>query len=417
MERARAESREDLAGPELPTQDLENQVPGVEQPQAPAEEQRPDSPESGPAAAVPEATGAGPDLSGEKKLPSPASVRLRVLPPSLGYGAFRRQASSGPEPPSPGPAAAEQSRDGEAEGAELVPGAEPREPPPGTWAPVGLQVDVRVKPVSAAGSSGAPSPAPSRRFITVPVPESPASSRHASPVFPLLPRTASLGSTWGRGSPLAAARAEHGLDAEEGVEPPGSPRCRCRCQEQAREKEDAVLLRRAQADGYEKLHPATKLLGLPMYMKSLRWALVVMAVLLAVSTVANVVLASRTGAGCQPCPEGWLWSGENCYFLSAEAQAWEASQAFCSAHHATLPLLSHTQDFLGRYPITKHSWVGARQDPQGWRWIDGAPLPSQLLLEEDKDQPGFKCGGLEGGKLVALDCTSSRPWVCAKGTK
>lgn len=32
-----------------------------------------------------------------------------------------------------------------------------------------------------------------------------------------------------------------------------------------------------------------------MYMKSLRWALVVMAVLLAVSTVANVVLASRTG--------------------------------------------------------------------------------------------------------------------------
>lgn len=32
-----------------------------------------------------------------------------------------------------------------------------------------------------------------------------------------------------------------------------------------------------------------------MYMKSLRWALVVMAVLLAVSTVAIVALASRTG--------------------------------------------------------------------------------------------------------------------------
>lgn len=248
-------------------QPLENQVPGLEQPQAPAEEQRPESPESSPAPAVQEATGAGPDLSGEKKLPSPAPVRLRALPPSLGYGAFRRQASSGPEPPSPGPSAAEQSRDGEAVGTELVPWAEPREPTPGTWAPVELQVDVRVKPVSAAGGSGAPSPAPSRRFITVPVPESPASSRHASPVFPLLPRTASLGSTWGRGSPLAAARAEHGLDAEvragrpeDGVESPGCPRCRCRCKEQALE-EDTTLLRRAEAGGYGKLHPAVKLLG------------------------------------------------------------------------------------------------------------------------------------------------------------
>lgn len=36
-------------------------------------------------------------------------------------------------------------------------------------------------------------------------------------------------------------------------------------------------------------------------------------------------------------------------------------------------------------------------------------------LPEEKDQPALQCGGLEGGKLVALDCASSRPWVCAKG--
>lgn len=35
--------------------------------------------------------------------------------------------------------------------------------------------------------------------------------------------------------------------------------------------------------------------GLPLYMKSLRWALVVLAVLLAVCAVAIVVLASRGG--------------------------------------------------------------------------------------------------------------------------
>lgn len=42
--------------------------------------------------------------------------------------------------------------------------------------------------------------------------------------------------------------------------------------------------------------------GLPMYMKSLRWALAVMAVFLAMSAVAIVALASRTGVVPPPGP-------------------------------------------------------------------------------------------------------------------
>lgn len=42
--------------------------------------------------------------------------------------------------------------------------------------------------------------------------------------------------------------------------------------------------------------------GLPLYMKSLRWALVVMAVFLAVCTVAIVALASRGGMVSRPYP-------------------------------------------------------------------------------------------------------------------
>ncbi|CAK7295442.1 Killer cell lectin-like receptor subfamily G member 2 [Vulpes lagopus] len=116
-----------------------------------------------------------------------------------------------------------------------------------------------------------------------------------------------------------------------------------------------------------------------------------------------------------------MWSEEHCYYLSTEAQAWEASQAFCWTHHATLPLLSHTQDFLSRYPVSKHSWVGARRGRHGWHWIDGAPatpgVSPQLLLEDEEDRPDPQCGGLEEGKLMALDCASPRPWVCAKGAK
>nr|XP_030709824.1 killer cell lectin-like receptor subfamily G member 2 isoform X1 [Globicephala melas] len=296
MEGARAASGEDQDGAEFPMEPLGSRVPELEQPQVPAEERRPESPESSPsvAPAVKEEAGAGQDLSGGKKLPSPRPGPLRLLPSSPGYSAFRRQESASPELPSPGPAAAEQPRDGETPGAEQMLRAAPGEPARGAWAPMELQVDVRVKSVGAAGSSCAPSPAPSTRFLTVPVPESPAFSHHASPAHPLLRLTPSPGGTWGRGTPLAAARTERDLDAEgwagpaEGrAESPGSPTCRCRC------KEDAVL--HAEMDGDKKLSRVIKLVGLPMYMRSLRWALAVMAVLLAVSTVAIVALASRAG--------------------------------------------------------------------------------------------------------------------------
>ncbi|KAJ1063041.1 PREDICTED: killer cell lectin-like receptor subfamily G member 2 [Capra hircus] len=422
MEGARAAlgaSREDRAGAEFEMESLRSQVPELEQPQDPVEERRPESPENSLSLApAKEAAGAGQDLSGEKMLPSPRPAPLRLLPPSLGYGAFRRQASTGPEPPSPDPVAAEQPRDGEMPETELIPKAAPGEPAPGAWTPVELQVDVRVKSVGTAGGSCAPSPAPSTRFLTVPVPESPGFSRHASPAHTLLRRTPSPGGTWGRDTPPAAAGTERGLDAEgcarpaEGrAESPGSPVCRCRC------REDAVLLPHAELDGDKKMSRIIKRVGLPMYMRSLRWALAVMAVLLAVLAMAVVALASKTGIRCRPCPQGWMWSEGHCYYLAAEAKAWETSQAFCSAHHATLPLLRHTQDFLSRHPVTKYSWVGARRGPQGWHWIDGTPLPPQLLPEEDQDQPDLECGRLEGGKLVASDCASPRPWVCAKGTK
>ncbi|KAM4856538.1 killer cell lectin-like receptor subfamily G member 2 isoform X1 [Urocitellus parryii] len=402
----------------FPKEPLESQIPGPAQPHVPAEAQQPESPESSPSLArvVKEAAGAGPDLPDEKKLPPPRPGLLRVPPLSLGYGAFRRLGSASREPPSPGPSSAEEPREGEATGCELVPWSTPGEQAPGPWAPMELQVDVRVKPVGAATGSRAPSPAPSTRFLTVPVPESPAFSRRSC----TLQRAPSPGVTLGRCSPLAATQTErdHHVERQDSQAEgrPGSPTCRCRCQEQGLGKEDAALLQRAGMDG-KKLPRAITLIGLPMYMKSLRWALAVMAVLLAVSTVTIVALASRAGARCRPCPQDWIWSREHCYYLSSEAQDWEASQAFCLAHHATLPLLSHTQDFLSRHQITKRSWVGARRGPQGWHWTDGAPLPTQLLPEEGGDNPDLSCGVLEEGRLLALDCSSPRPWICAKETK
>ncbi|XP_011721997.2 killer cell lectin-like receptor subfamily G member 2 [Macaca nemestrina] len=407
MERVWEAARGGQAGAELPMEPVGSLVPGLEQPQVPEKARQPEGPESSPSPsrAMKKAAGAGREPSSEKQLPSPRPGTPRVPPLSLDYGAC-------PEPPSPGPASVKLPRNGEAPGAE---------PAPGAWAPMELQVDVLVKPVGAAGGSRTPSPRPSTRFLTVPVPESPAFSRQADTAHQLLPRASSLSGTWERGSTLAAAGTESGRDAEGRASPvegssPGSPTC-CRCKELGLEKEDAALLPRAGLEGDEKLPRAVTLTGLPMYVKSLYWALAFMAVLLAVSGVVIVVLASRAGARCQPCPPGWVLSEEHCYYFSVEAQAWEASQAFCSAYHATLPLLSHTQDFLGRYPVSRHSWVGAWRGPQGWHWIDEAPLPPRLLPEDGKDNPDINCGALEEGTLVAANCSTPRPWVCAKGTQ
>uniref|UniRef100_A0A2R9CGP3 Killer cell lectin like receptor G2 n=1 Tax=Pan paniscus TaxID=9597 RepID=A0A2R9CGP3_PANPA len=221
------------AGAELPMEPVGSLVPTLEQPQVPAKVRQPEGPESSPspAGAVEKAAGAGLEPSSKKKPSSPRPGSPHVPPLSLAAVA--------------GPALVKLPRNGEAPGAE---------PAPSAWAPMELQVDVRVKPVGAAGGSSTPSPRPSTRFLTVPVPESPAFSRHADPAHQLLLRAPSQG-----------ARTESGCDAEGRASPaegsagsPGSPTC-CRCKELGLEKEDAALLPRAGLDGDEKLPRAVTL--------------------------------------------------------------------------------------------------------------------------------------------------------------
>uniref|UniRef100_A0A2K5E6E1 Killer cell lectin like receptor G2 n=1 Tax=Aotus nancymaae TaxID=37293 RepID=A0A2K5E6E1_AOTNA len=258
MERAKEAAPESQAGAELPMEPVGSLLPGLEQPQVPAETRQPEGPESSPtpAGTVEEAVGAGWEPSSEKQLPSPRPGPLRVPPLSLGYG-----------PPSPGPASAETPRNSEAPGAE---------PAPGAWAPIELQVDVLVKPVGAAGGSRTPSPRPSTRFLTVPVPESPAFSRSTAPAHQLLQCAPYPGGTWGRGSPLAAARKESGRDAEGRASPaegsagsPSSPTC-CRCKELGLEKEGAALLPCAGLDRDKKLPRAVTHLDSPRMERTIR---------------------------------------------------------------------------------------------------------------------------------------------------
>uniref|UniRef100_A0A4X2L942 Uncharacterized protein n=1 Tax=Vombatus ursinus TaxID=29139 RepID=A0A4X2L942_VOMUR len=205
------------------------------------------------------------DPPGEKTV-SLRPTFLRVPQPSLGYGSFRcRGSGTLALVPVPAPAEA-QSREGETS----TPGAvrEPGEAGSGAWAPVELQVDVRVKPVGAAVSGLTPSPVPTTRFFSVPVPDSPAFSRHSSFSRSGVPRTPSPGSTWG-GSPHPLAgwadryREQEGRASpgpvRSGESPSGLPRCRCR-QLGLEDKEWEKLLPGCGADG-DKLHQAITRIG------------------------------------------------------------------------------------------------------------------------------------------------------------
>lgn len=239
-------SEDGRAEAEFPQMELlESQDSDPEQPQGPGERRQPGSLQS---SLSEEAGGSARNLPDEKKPPPPRPGPLAMPPLSLGYGAFRRLGSASREPPSPGAAWAEQPRDGEAAtGAEQEPWAAPGEQPSGSWAPMELQVDVRVKPMGAAVGSQAPPPSPSTRFLTVPVPESPASLAHP------------LSSTEGQGSPLAVGPTERGSDAKGRAVSPGSPTRRCRCKEHELD-EEAVQLLRAGWDT-KKLPRAMTLIG------------------------------------------------------------------------------------------------------------------------------------------------------------
>ncbi|XP_051856757.1 killer cell lectin-like receptor subfamily G member 2 isoform X2 [Antechinus flavipes] len=332
MVRNQAALGEEMAGAALPMEPLQNQVQEPEKLGSPeqqvAGEQRPEPPEKpvgdpqGPKEPAAVASLARTrDPSGEKTL-SLRPTFLRVPQPSLGYGSFRCRGSASSEQlqgrgdregalalvPVSAPAEA-QPREGET--STVGAAREPGEVGSGAWAPVELQVDVRVKPVGAAVSGLSPSPVPATRFFSVSVPDSPAFSRHSSFSRSGVPRTPSPGSTWG-GSPHPLAgwadryREQEGRASpgpvRSGESPSGLPRCRCR-ELGLEDKEWEKLLPGCGADG-DQLHQVIARIGLPTYMKSLRWALAVLAVLLAVAVITIVALASRVGFS--QCPS-WLY--------------------------------------------------------------------------------------------------------------
>ncbi|XP_054039528.1 CD209 antigen-like protein D isoform X2 [Rissa tridactyla] len=163
------------------------------------------------------------------------------------------------------------------------------------------------------------------------------------------------------------------------------------------------------------------------------------AVALGVSVLVNVVLltvgsrhvAALTEAleaekakelpnmGCSPCPKGWTYWGNSCYFYSKTPSSWDNAQRFCSALGTQLLEVDGTEE-KGHIQsmLQGSSWLGISDAEVEGTWKRGN---GTILLRQSsswhRDEPNGgrqeNCAAVrEDGQWYDYPCTYKLPWVC-----
>ncbi|XP_078510290.1 early activation antigen CD69-like [Lissotriton helveticus] len=159
-----------------------------------------------------------------------------------------------------------------------------------------------------------------------------------------------------------------------------------------------------------------------------RWALLAapLGVLLVVSALAGILvkqigqerrdrITETISSLDPPCPRQWMWYEGRCYLFSNETKSWDASHAFCASQNANMSTIATLQDkaIVTRFKDSKDYWVGLRNKDGGWRWPDGSRLRPDIIQLKNSG-PGLDCAYLNAERLGALDCATSRHWICTK---
>uniref|UniRef100_A0A6I8NVF7 Natural killer cells antigen CD94 n=1 Tax=Ornithorhynchus anatinus TaxID=9258 RepID=A0A6I8NVF7_ORNAN len=115
------------------------------------------------------------------------------------------------------------------------------------------------------------------------------------------------------------------------------------------------------------------------------------------------------------CPEKWIWSRGNCYYISNDIMDWQGSRTDCMKRNSTLLKIESREElnnFLNL--LSAMYWTGLSHNvtASSWMWDDGAAL-SQELLSVVKDFPSGKCVyyGLQDS-FVHDDCNYSTFYIC-----
>ncbi|XP_065421197.1 killer cell lectin-like receptor subfamily G member 1 isoform X2 [Chrysemys picta bellii] len=118
------------------------------------------------------------------------------------------------------------------------------------------------------------------------------------------------------------------------------------------------------------------------------------------------------------CPEDWIGFGGNCYYFSTDTKSWDDSKEYCTSRGATLPVIKEKLQLenIKRLRQNHYYWIGLRKEATGWQWDDGSLFTNDVIQLENEDAK-LKCSFLNSDKIVTVDCTSSRRWICVKESK
>ncbi|XP_075716899.1 C-type lectin domain family 2 member B-like [Rhinoderma darwinii] len=122
---------------------------------------------------------------------------------------------------------------------------------------------------------------------------------------------------------------------------------------------------------------------------------------------------------CPSCPNKWMRSDDKCFFISRDTNDWKSSLEFCQTEGGGGTLLTvdeETQNELkSLHDLSGDYWVGLRKDAGSgeWRQLDGSVWTGPI----ESDAPQMNCSFVDSGKYRALDCSTSRRWICVKSLR
>uniref|UniRef100_A0A8C3RRM4 C-type lectin domain-containing protein n=1 Tax=Chelydra serpentina TaxID=8475 RepID=A0A8C3RRM4_CHESE len=127
------------------------------------------------------------------------------------------------------------------------------------------------------------------------------------------------------------------------------------------------------------------------------------------------LLTGPSSPKVRPCPEDWICFGQNCYYFSTDTKSLDASKEYCASHGATLPVIKEELQLenIKRLRQNHYYWIGLRKEAAGWQWDDGSLFTNNTIQLENEDAK-LNCSFLNTDKIVTVDCTSSRRWICVK---
>ncbi|KAM7180978.1 C-type lectin domain family 2 member L-like isoform 1-T2 [Macrochelys suwanniensis] len=114
----------------------------------------------------------------------------------------------------------------------------------------------------------------------------------------------------------------------------------------------------------------------------------------------------------EPCLEDWLYFKRKCYYLSEEEKDWDSSQRFCSLYEASLAVIENHQEmhFLTKRMHMQDSWIGLRKREEGFYWINGTPLTTDLFHIQDHEE----CAYTDSSSISTSACSLPRHWICSR---